>query len=116
MIFWVMDMIHGPHNGDAHRGIIHVTEFICFFGFLCLLELGAFRKVTKELNTNPRLAVTYLSLISCISGLALFGLVGGSLHGDGGPIATSFLILATIGLIAIPASFIAFVVVSIIRK
>src|SRR5215475_10069098 len=116
LIFWAMDMIHGPHNGDAHRAIIHVAEFICFFGFLCLLEIGAFRIVTKQTRTSPWLAVTYLSLASCFLGLALFGLSGGSLHGDGGPIAASFLTLATIGFVAIPANFIVFVVVSIMKK
>jgi len=39
LIFAVTDLVHGQHNGDAHRFFIHIAEFISFFSFLCLLEV-----------------------------------------------------------------------------
>jgi hypothetical protein len=113
LIFAVVDLIHGPHNGDAHRYFIHVAEFIFFFGFLCLLEIWAFRVIAKESDVNSWLAVTCISLFSCVLSLIFFGLAGGSFHGDGGPIAFSFLLLSTIGAVVLPISFIVFVVVAI---
>jgi hypothetical protein len=112
----IADLIHGPHNGDVHRTYIHVPEFICFFGFLCLLEILAFHTAIRELDTSPWLIAMYFSICSSFLGFVLFDLVGGSPHGDGGPIAFSFLLLATIGLAAIPISFISFTLVAIIRK
>ena|ERR1700760_715803 len=81
----VFDLIHGPHNGDIHRMWIHIPEFIFFFGFLCLLEVWAFKVIIKEVNANRWLVVTCFSFVSGILGLILFALAGGSFHGDGGP-------------------------------
>jgi hypothetical protein len=116
LIFAVTDLIHGPHNGDAHRFLIHIAEFISFFGFLCLLEIWAFRVIARELNVNRWLVVMCLSLLSCVLGLVFFGLAGGSFHGDGGPIAFSFLILSGIGEVVLPISLIVFVVVAISHR
>jgi Na+(H+)/acetate symporter ActP len=116
LILWAMDMIHGPHNGDAHRVVIHTAEFICFFGFLCVLEAWLFRMVIKKFATNSWLAGIYLSLVTCVAALLLSGLAGGSPHGDGGPIASSFLVLASIASLAIPICFIVLVVISILQK
>jgi hypothetical protein len=116
LIFGFVDLIHGPHNGDAHRFFIHIAEFISFSGFLCILEIWAFRVITRELNLNRWLLVTCLSLLTCVLSLILFGLAGGSFHGDGGPIAFSFLLFYAIGATVVPVSFIVFVVVAISRK
>jgi|SRR5215469_4020168 len=116
LVFAIMDLIHGPHNGDAHRYYIHIAEFIFFFGFLCLLEIWAFRVITTEANLNRWLLTTCFSLFSLFVGLILFALAGGSFHGDGGPIASSFLVISTIGEIVFPISLIGFVVVAISRK
>ena len=62
---------------------------------------------------NRWLVVTFLSLLTGILSLILFGLSGGSFHGDGGPIAFSFLLLWTIGSAVLPISFIVFVIVAI---
>jgi hypothetical protein len=112
-IFGVADLVHGPHNGDSHRYIIHIAEFISFFSFLCLLEIWAFRAIAKEFRVNRWLAIACLSFSSSVLGLILFGLSGGSFHGDGGPIAISFLLLFTIGSVVSPISFIVFVVIAI---
>src|SRR6266481_2285963 len=113
LIFGVMDLIHGPHNGDAHRFFIHIAEFISFFGFLCLLEIWAFRVITGEVSVNRWLVMTCFSFLTSLLSLILFGLSGGSFHGDGGPIAFSFLLLWTIGSTVFPISFIALVIVAI---
>jgi hypothetical protein len=62
---------------------------------------------------NRWLAIACLSLLSSVLGLILFGLSGGSFHGDGGPIAASFLLLSAIGSVVSPISFIIFVVIAI---
>jgi len=116
LVFAIVDLIHGPHNGDVHRDYIHIAEFIFFFGFLCLLEIWAFRVITTEANLNRWLLVTCFSFFSCVVALILFGLVGGSFHGDGGPIAFSFLVISAVGEIALPISLIGFAVVAISRK
>src|SRR5947209_9406907 len=116
IVFAIIDLIHGPHNGDAHRIVIHRMEFVSFFGFLCLLEFSALKSIVKRYNLNRWLAITCLSLLTCILSLIIFGLSGGSLHGDGGPIASSFLLLLAIGSVVLPVSFVAFVVVAISRK
>jgi len=113
LIFAVTDLVHGPHNGDAHRFFIHIAEFIFFFGFLCLLEAWAFRIIIREFNVNRWLVVTFLSLLTGVLSLILFGFSGGSFHGDGGPISLSFLLLWTIGSTIFPISFIGFVIVAI---
>lgn len=96
--------------------LIHIPEFIFFFGFLCLLEIWAFRIIIREVNANRWLVVTVFAFFSCLLGLIFFGLAGGSFHGDGGPIAVSFLLLYAIGAIVLPISLIAFVVVAISNK
>ena len=116
LVFAIIDLVHGPHNGDAHRIVIHIVEFISFFGFLCLLELWAFKAIPKRFNLNRWLVITYLSFLTCVLSLILFGISGGSFHGDGGPIATSFLLLWAIGSVVLPVSFVGFVVVAISRK
>ena len=96
--------------------LIHIPEFIFFFGFLCLLEIWAFRTTTRKFNANRWLVITVFSFFSCLVGLILFGLAGGSFHGDGGPISVSFLLLYTIAAVALPISFIAFIVIAIRNK
>ena len=96
--------------------VIHIVEFFSFFGLLCLLEVWAFKAIPKKFNLNRWLVTTFLSLLTLILGLTLFGLSGGSFHGDGGPIALSFGLLAAIGEAVLPVSLIGFVVVAISRK
>src|SRR6266566_7378305 len=93
LIFAVTDLVHGQHNGDAHRFFIHIAEFISFFGLLCLLEIWAFRVITREVSVNRWLVITCFSFLTSLLSLILFGLSGGSFHGDSGPIALSFLLL-----------------------
>jgi hypothetical protein len=112
----IMDLVHGPHNGDRHRFFIHVAEFVFFFGFLCFLQAWAFRTVTTRANLNRWLVMTCLSILTCVLSLILFAVSGGSFHGDGGPTAFSFLLLWTIGSVLAPISFVGFVVVAISRK
>jgi hypothetical protein len=111
----IVDIIHGQHNGDAHRTYIHAAEFVFFFAFLCLLEICIYKLVTKDTNISRWLVISLLSLITAIASLILFGLAGGSFHGDGGPIAFSLLLFWTIASTTFPISFIGFVIVSIIR-
>src|SRR5713226_1189078 len=113
LIFAVTDLVHGPHNGDAHRFFIHIAEFVSLFGFLCLLEIWTFRTITREVNVNRWLLIACFSFFTSLLSLILFGLAGGSFHGDGGPVAFSFLLLWTIGSTVFPISFIAFVIVAI---
>jgi hypothetical protein len=116
LVFAIVDLIHGPHNGDRHRFFIHIAELIAFFGFLCPLETWAFRTVTRKANLNRWLVITCLSIFTFVLSLILFGISGGSFHGDGGPIASSFLLLWAIGSVVLPVSFVGFVVVAISRK
>jgi hypothetical protein len=113
----IADIIHGQHNGDAYRIYIFTftAEFVSFFGFLCLLEILAFRIATKKFNTNRWLIATILSVLSCAIGFILFGLAGG-VHGVDGPITFGFLVLAIVGQFAILITFIGFLVVAISRK
>jgi hypothetical protein len=112
----VIDLIHGQHNGDAHRMWIHIPEFTFFFGLLCLLVVWTYKTIVKELNINRWLLVTCFSFFSCLLGLVLFAMAGGSFHGDGGPIAFGFLLFYGIGVIALPISFIGFIVVAILNR
>jgi hypothetical protein len=116
LIFAVIDLIHGQHNGDAHRFYLHVVEFISFFGFLCLLQIWTLRKIACGANLNRWLVAACLSLFSGVLSLILFGLAGGSFHGDGGPIATSFLVISGISDVVFPISLVAFVIIAISRK
>jgi hypothetical protein len=116
LLFAIIDWVHGPHNGDTHRVDIHAIEFISFFGFLCLLESWAFKAIVKSFNLNRWLVIICLSLSTCILSMTLFGISGGSFHGDGGPIAFSLLLLCTIGSMVLPVSLVGFVVVAILRK
>ena len=95
---------------------IHIPECIFFFGFLCLLEVWAFKVIIKEVNANRWLVVTCFSFVSGILGLILFALAGGSFHGDGGPISLSFLAISAIAEILFPISLIAFVIVAISNR
>jgi hypothetical protein len=88
LICAVIDLIHSPHNGDAHRMLIHIPEFIFFFGFLCLLEIWTFKTIIRQVNANRWLVVTVFAFFSGLLGLIFFGLAGGSFHGDGGPYCT----------------------------
>ncbi|HZQ44129.1 MAG TPA: hypothetical protein VFA99_12815 [Acidobacteriaceae bacterium] len=116
LVFAIVDLIHGHHNGDAHGLVIHVVEFTSFFGFLCLLDAWAFKAVPMRFNLNRWLATTFLSLLNFVFGFILFIVSGGGFHGDGGPIAFSFFLIGAIGEVILPVSFIGFVVVAISRK
>ncbi len=116
LVFANIDLVHGPHNGDAHRVVIHAAEFISFFSFLCLLEWWAYRAILKSYDLNRWLVITFLSLLTCFLCMFLFSVSGGSVHGDGGPIAFSFFLLCVIGSAGLPVSLIGFVVVAISRK
>lgn len=116
LVFAIIDLIHGPHNGDEHRFVIHIFEFVSLFGLLCVLEVWAFKAVPWKYNMNHWLVATFLSLLSCIFGFILFFLSGGSFHGDGGPIAASFGLLGFMSEIVFPISLIGFVLVAIRRK
>jgi hypothetical protein len=115
-ILMAADFIHGPHNGDIYRTYIHVPEFIDFCSLLCLLEILAFRKVTLKFNLNRWLTLIPFAILSGIASLILFGLSGGSFHGDGGPITTSFLALSTIAEIGVPVALVGFCVSALLRK
>jgi hypothetical protein len=80
------------------------------------LELWAFKAIPSRFNLNRWLAITYLSNLACVLSLILFGIPGGSFHGDGGSIASSFLLLWAVGLVVLPESFVGFVIVAISRK
>jgi hypothetical protein len=116
VIFAVADLIHGQHNGDSHRFYIHIAEFVSFIGLLCLVEIQAFRRMTKKAGLGRWLAVVCLSFVSCLVGFILFALAGGSAHGDGGPLAVSFAVIGCIGMIGIPISVIGFLVAISIRR
>jgi hypothetical protein len=116
LIFGIADLVHGQHNGDTHRLYIHIVEFIFFFAFLCLLQIWAFRAMTSKWNINRWLIVILSSIVTGILGLILFALSGGSFHGDGGPIATTFLVMSLIGDLGLPIGVVGFLVNAIIRK
>jgi len=108
------DLIHGQHNGDIHRYYIHIAEFIAFLGFLTVLEIQTFRFMQKKFD--GWFSAFYLSLVSFIVGFAVFGLAGGSVHGDGGPIAASFALTGWFGMIGMPISLLGFLVALFMRK
>jgi predicted Co/Zn/Cd cation transporter (cation efflux family) len=116
LIFALADLIHGQHNGDMHRFYIHVAEFVAFCGFLSLLAIQAFRLMTVRLDLNRWLASFYVSTASFLVGFILFGLAGGSAHGDGGPLAVSFALVGCIGAIGLPISIIGFLVLLLMRR
>jgi hypothetical protein len=116
LIFALADLIHGQHNGDVHRFYIHIAEFLSFFGFLSLLEVQAFRLMTEKVGLGHWLAGLFLSLLSLFAGFALFALSGGSMHGDGGPLAWGFYLIWCIGTIGTPVTIIGFIVSLIMRK
>ncbi len=115
-IFALADLIHGQHNGDVHRFYIHIAEFVSFFGFLGLLEIQAFRLMTKKVGLGPWLAGICISIVSFLAGFALFALAGGSAHGDGGPLAVGFALIGSIGAIGMPICLLGFLVAMIMRK
>ncbi len=116
LIFALADLIHGRHNGDVHRFYIHVAEFVSFIGFLCLLEIQAFKLLTKKVGLGRWLAGVCLSLASFVAGFALFGLSGGSAHGDGGPLAVGFGLIGCIGIIGLAVSIVGFLVAATMRR
>lgn len=89
-ILALADVIHGQHNGDVHRVYIHRAEFVFFVSFLCLLVAQTFRLFRSKTGLSRWGAAFWLALASCFAGFILFGLAGGSPHGDGGPIAVGF--------------------------
>ncbi len=111
----IADISHGQHNGDIHRQYIHAPEFIFFTGFLIMLEILTFKTLCREIK-DRWLVVSLLSFFSFLLSLLLFGLSGGSFHGDGGPIAASFLLIDTIAAPGIVVGLIGSLVTAIIRK
>ena len=116
LIFASADLIHGQHIDGTARTFIHTVEFISFFPALCLLGVGTFNAAVSELNLNRWLVAIFFPFGFGVLGLILFALSGGSFHGDGGPIAVSFLVLSVMGEIALPISLIGFIVIAISRK
>ncbi len=116
LAFALADLIHGQHNGDAHRFYIHIAEFMSFIGLLCILEIQAFRLMTGKIGLGRWLAALCSSLISFLAGFILFALAGGSAHGDGGPIAFGFGLVGYIGIIGIPISIIGYLVAMAMRR
>lgn len=126
LLFALTDLIHGQHNGDVHRFYIHLAEFASFLGFISLLEIQAFRlslfeieasRLTAEKTGLSRwLAGLGISFASSLLGFILFGLSGGSAHGDGGPLAAVFILMGCIGTIGIPICLIGSFVAIIKRK
>ena len=116
LIFAIADIIHSQHTPGAARTFIHTVEFLSFLPALCLLAAWSFRWAAKEFNTNSWLVAIFFSVGFGVLGLILFGLSGGSFHGDGGPISVSFLILSAIAEVTFPISLIGFIIVAISRK
>jgi hypothetical protein len=116
LLLAIADIIHGQNNGDIHRQYIHVVEFTLFLGFLSSLEVWAFKALTRKIHLNRWLIVTLLSLLNVASAFLLFAMSGGSFHGDGGPIAFSFLLVYAIASLALPISLIGFFINAIMRK
>jgi hypothetical protein len=116
LILALADLIHGQHNGDVHRFYIHIAEFASFIGLLCLMEIQAFRLMTEKSGLSRWLVGVCLSLGSFLAGFILFGLAGGSAHGDGGPLAVGFGLVGFIGMIGIPISIIGFLVAMAMRR
>jgi hypothetical protein len=107
-------ILDSQYNGETYRTFILIAEFVSFLGFLCLMEVWAFRIATNKFNTNRWLIATILSVLSCAIGFILFGLAGG-VHG-GSAITFDSLLLLIVGEFAIPITFIGFVIVAILRK
>lgn len=116
LAFAVADLIHGQHNGDAHRLYIHIVEFVSFFAFLSLLEVHAFRSMADRVGLDRWLAGVFLSLASLLAGFTLFAVAGGSMHGDGGPLASCFFLMYGIATICAPITIVGFLVSMILRK
>jgi hypothetical protein len=116
LILALADLIHGQHNGDIHRYYIHIAEFVAFLTFLSVLEIQAFRLMKEKFALDRWLASVYLSLASFLVGFAVFGLAGGGVHGDGGPIAVSFALIGLLGTIGMPISILGFLVAVFMRK
>jgi hypothetical protein len=116
LVFAIVDIIHGQDNGDIHRQYIHAVEFISFSGFLSTLEASTFKALIRKINLNRWLISAFLSLLNIVLAFLLFALSGGSFHGDGGPIAASFLVICVIALLALPISLVGFLINAITRK
>ena len=115
-ILALADVIHGQHNGDVHRVYIHRAEFVFFVCFLCLLVAQTFRLFRSKTGLSRWGAAFWVALASCFAGFILFGLAGGSPHGDGGPIAVGFGLFGFLGMFALPVSVVGFFVASIFHK
>jgi|GEM_PF-3816947 len=112
----IADLIHGPNNGDIHRTYIHVPEFIFAFTFLGLTGFLLFRVFSDEIDLNRWIILFFFSIVFGLVNFVLFAMSGGSFHGDGGPIATSFGAMGAIAEIGLPVALIGFVVSAIVRK
>ena len=88
----------------------------CHSSASCVVEVLAFRAIVKEFDRNRWLALTFLSFLTCVLSLILFVMSGGSFHGDGGPIAFSFLLFWTIGTVVLPVSLVGLLIDGILRK
>jgi hypothetical protein len=115
LLFAAIDLILGQHVAYEHRSAVHLAEFVFFFSFFILVEIGAFRLMTK-LNLDPWVAGIVLSVVSFSLGLALFGLAGGSAHGDGGPIAVSLAVMGCLGAMGMLMSIVGLFVARFARK
>lgn len=116
LIFATVDLIHGQHNGDAHRFYIHIAEFVTLLAFLSLLEIKTFTLMRTKFRLSLWSAFICLSAASLLVGFTLFGLAGGSAHGDGGPMAVGFAIIGCLGAIGLPIGTIGLLVQLILRK
>ena len=115
-ILAIADLIHGPNNGDIHRTYIHVPEFIFFMAFLCLSGFLIFRVVSSEIDLNRWIILFFFVIVFGFANFALAIVSGASFHGDGGPIATSFFVMAGLAEIGLPVSIVGLIVSAIIRK
>jgi hypothetical protein len=116
LVLAITDLIHGQNNGDIHRTYIHVPEFILFMAFLCLAGILIFRIMSKEMNLNRWIVLFFFMIVFGIANFVLAMLSGASFHGDGGPIATSFLLISAISEIGMGVALVGFLVSAIARK
>lgn len=112
----LVDLIHGQHNGDIHRTYIHAVEFVLLLLLLSALTLQAYETLTRKLEMSGWAAASFLSSASLVVGFSIFGLSGGSVHGDGGPIATGFGITGFIGMLGLPVTLVGWLVALLLRR
>ncbi|WP_089410305.1 hypothetical protein [Granulicella rosea] len=106
----LIDVIHGQHNGDVHRTYIHVAELVLFLLFLTALALQGRRQAMSRFDLGGWAASLCISLASIVLGFALFGLSGGSAHGDGGAISVAFGIFGILGIAGVPISLVGWLI------